>query len=367
MHPATYPPVHPMRRQLLRASLAATLLPIGWPAPVLAQDESPWNAGLRQGQVRHRHAALPVVVFHPTRESAGVLDLGPYRLAVATRAAGLADRPCPVVFVSHGTGGSLLGHADLAIALARAGHVVVALEHLGDNYRDRSLVGHPAYAQERAAQLGAVVRAVLDEPSAHPWLAGLTIDSNRVAVFGHSAGGASAAALAGARLDTTRLRQHCEAPAVDDPMCRYRDPRRGVAPGLGGAPYDLAPDAPMPVRLHDPRVGAAVLAAPLTVPLAPESLRALPGRWQVWVPANDAVLAARHHLDPWRSAGPAVQLRIEPEAGHFSFITTVPPERRPMLGEAAEDPVGFDRGAFQRRLAGEVIAFLQGARDGSRG
>ena len=38
-----------------------------------------------------------------------------------------------------------------------------------------------------------------------------------------------------------------------------------------------------------------------------------------------------------------------------------------MLGEAAEDPVGFDRGAFQRRLAGEVIAFLQGARDGSRG
>lgn len=355
----------PMRRHVLRAAFAAGAMP----ALALAQAQTQpqpqpqpqprWHAGLRQGQVRHRHAMLSVAILYPTREPARELDLGPYRLAVAMRAPGLADRPCPVVFVSHGTGGSQLGHADLAIALAQAGFVVVALEHLGDNYRDRSLVAHPAYALERAAQLGSVVRAVLDEPSAHPWLAGLSIDPTRVAVFGHSAGGSSAAALAGATVDTARLRRHCEAPGIDDPMCRYRDARRGVAPGLGGAPYDLAADAPMPARLHDPRVGAAILAAPLTVPLAPESLRSLPGRWQVWLPAHDRVLAARHHLDPWRSAGPSVQLRIEPEAGHFSFVTTVPQERRAMLGEAAEDPEGFDRGAFQRRLAGEVVDFLQ--------
>ena len=40
---------------------------------------------------------------------------------------GCAPRSLPLVVMSHGTGGSFLGHFDTAMALADAGFVVVAM------------------------------------------------------------------------------------------------------------------------------------------------------------------------------------------------------------------------------------------------
>jgi hypothetical protein len=46
--------------------------------------------------------------------------------------------PHPLVVMSHGTGGDFAGHVDTAVALARAGFIVAALTHPGDNWRDNS-------------------------------------------------------------------------------------------------------------------------------------------------------------------------------------------------------------------------------------
>lgn len=43
-------------------------------------------------------------------------------------------------------------------------------------------------------------------------------------------------------------------------------------------------------------------------------------------------------------------------------MTSVPPERRAMLGPAGQDPDGFDRAAFQRALVQRIAVFLDGAR-----
>jgi predicted dienelactone hydrolase len=46
----------------------------------------------------------------------------------------------PLILISHGTRGSLSSHLDTANALARAGFVVVAITHIGDNTQDQRYV-----------------------------------------------------------------------------------------------------------------------------------------------------------------------------------------------------------------------------------
>ena len=49
-----------------------------------------------------------------------------------------AAEPRPLIIISHGNGGDFRSHHDTAAALAKAGFVVVALTHTGDNWRDQS-------------------------------------------------------------------------------------------------------------------------------------------------------------------------------------------------------------------------------------
>jgi len=49
-----------------------------------------------------------------------------------------AAEPRPLIVISHGNGGDFRSHHDTAAALAKAGFVVAALTHTGDNWRDQS-------------------------------------------------------------------------------------------------------------------------------------------------------------------------------------------------------------------------------------
>ena len=44
-------------------------------------------------------------------------------------------KDCPVIVISHGSGGSFLGHHDTAETLADAGFVVAAISHPGITFR----------------------------------------------------------------------------------------------------------------------------------------------------------------------------------------------------------------------------------------
>ncbi|WP_243309951.1 hypothetical protein [Fundidesulfovibrio agrisoli] len=74
---------------------------------------------------------------------------GPYPMRAA-RDAPTASGRFPVIVLSHGSGGSELGHRDWAAHLARNGYIVIAPRHLGDSYdapegrgSDVQLVGRP--------------------------------------------------------------------------------------------------------------------------------------------------------------------------------------------------------------------------------
>src|SRR5262249_47349060 len=124
-----------------------------------------------------------------------------------------------LIVVSHGTGGAEQVHSSLAEALARAGYLVAALRHPGDNWQDRSLWQKPpgAYFIERPRQVSRVIDALLADAE---WKDRIAADSRgpRIGVLGHSAGGYTVVALAGGQVDLSRITNHCRANRADDPI-----------------------------------------------------------------------------------------------------------------------------------------------------
>ncbi len=123
-----------------------------------------------------------VSLWYPTKVPDSVVRLGPYEFPGTQDAESAAGR-FGLVILSHGSGGSNLGHRDTAIALAKAGFIAAAPLHsrnsLGDMGDDQRIV-----LDGRPRQLSAVIDALLARPA---WSS--RIDAKKIAAFGVSAGG----------------------------------------------------------------------------------------------------------------------------------------------------------------------------------
>lgn len=330
-------------RPVLAAFAALQLLAVA--APASAQ------VGLQRQTWLNGQA--PGLLWYPTATAAQPQRFGPYPVNVAPGAAP-GDGRFPLVLISHGTGGHELGHAWLAEALVRQGYVVAALRHPGDHFDDRSGVASPAYFADRPAVVSRVLDALLADPQ---WKD--RIDAGRIAAFGHSAGGHTVLALAGARVDRARWLAHC---AADGPGLR-EDPVLCALGGFSAArPAPRVPrEDPLPDR-RDARIRAVVAAAPMTLALDPASLAGVGVPVLVETPLADRVLAPQHHGLTLCRALPAAQCTGTPGAGHFAFFH---PGTGPLGGpegmDPADDPPGFDRRAWQAGAAARVTRFLADA------
>jgi predicted dienelactone hydrolase len=155
----------------------------------------------------------------------------------------LADGPFPLVVLSHGFAISASSYGWLAEHLASHGMVVVAPHHRES--LDPGVLWQSTYDRPRDVQtvLSYVEEAV--QPDVE--FEGL-IDSETVAVVGHSYGGYTALAAGGARIDTGAFNTACDsAYATDDPLvflCDALGPRLSDiadAAGLGSVPTGLWP------------------------------------------------------------------------------------------------------------------------------
>ena len=80
---------------------------------------------------------VEAIVWSPCAAAAETQQLGPY-VVRGIRDCAVSGRSLPLIVVSHGQGGTSLGHHDTAEALADAGFVVVTLNHPGDTFGDDS-------------------------------------------------------------------------------------------------------------------------------------------------------------------------------------------------------------------------------------
>ena len=319
---------HLLRRIL--ASLATLLV---------AAHAHAYEAGWMQLQAAGATPEAPattVALYYPTMAAPRAIAMGPFALDVAIGGKPV-DKVKALILLSHGIGGTELGHSVLAQALARNGYLVAALRHPGDNWQDRSLMekSPERYFDERPRQASRVIDAILADPE---WKDRIASDGQgpRVGALGHSAGGYTVLALAGARPDLSRMRQHCQAEASEDPIfC-----------GIGRSGAAMPPSPAAALSLKDERVRAVVALAPTGVLLTAESLATVRSSTMIYEAELDRFLVPRFHAEWVAKNLPAANLHRVPNAWHFAFMDTPSMSLPSPDGDVAANPPGFDRAAF---------------------
>ncbi|WP_208513951.1 dienelactone hydrolase [Variovorax paradoxus] len=257
----------------------------------------------------------------------------------------IAGDRLPLVVLSHGYGGSFLGHHDTAEALANAGFVVAAINHSDDNFRIR---GGPEDSIVALATRTTDIRRLVDHMLAR-WPAHAKLAAGKVGFYGFSRGGYTGLVLIGARPDFERL------------------------PPLPGSPYSVAPQGPACTAMrqrfrallaaplaHDERIRAAVIADPLSTLFDAEGLKRVKVPVQLWASAYggdgvtpDNVAAVRRNLPT------APDWRVADKAGHFGFLAPCSAAQLAANPEICRDGPGFDRVAFHAAFNAEVLAFFR--------
>jgi len=310
------------------------------------------QAGLRSFSASTAGAEpVDVALFYPTQAQAQTIPMGPFAPVLAMDGP-LPERVKGLILLSHGTGGSELSHHQLAAALAQAGYLVAALRHPHDNWMDRSLVRRGEYFEERPRQVSRVLDALLSDPV---WKD--RIPAQRIGALGHSAGGFTVLALAGAQADRQRAREHCRNEGDQDPVfCQL-----GAWPTMPAAPASAAASSsenPPAASSRDARIRSVVAMAPVGVVLTPASLATIQLPVRLLVPSQDTVLVPQFH-GRWLSQQiPGLSYEETAEAGHFAYMSQPNRSFKADAGDPASNPQGFDREAFQRRLAQDVVGFF---------
>ena len=324
------------------ASLATLLI-----AAHVQADEAGWMQIQLAGTTPDAPTTT-VALYYPTTAAPRAIAMGPFALNVAIGGKPV-DKVKALILLSHGIGGSELGHSVLAQALARDGYLVAALRHPGDNWQDRSLIekSPDRYFDERPRQASRVIDAILADPA---WKDRIASDSHgpRVGALGHSAGGYTVLALAGAEPDLSRIRKHCLAEASEDPIfC-----------GMGRSGSATPPLPAATASLRDERVRAIVAMAPAGVLLTAESLATVRPATMIYEAELDRFLVPRFHAEWVASNLPAPNLHRVPNAWHFAFMDSPSMSIPSPDGDVAANPPGFDRKAFLKQLADEITAFF---------
>ena len=287
----------------------------------------------------------PVTVFYPTQSAARPVTRGPFKLLVAEDAAPARGNGRLVV-ISHGSGGAPWVHSDLAIMLVDAGFVVALPEHVGDNYHDLSLVG-PRSWKRRPVEVSDAIDVVAADARFKPWL-----DTSKVGMFGMSAGGHTALALAGGRWSPRRLLEHCEAHIDDDFQSCV-----GLATSLDGGLLDGLKQsiALWVIRSKlddateyghvDPRIIAIVSGVPFAADFDPASLAAPRAALALVPSSEDRWLVPKYHVDVIEKAClPRCEILAEfAHGGHGALLSPLPPGMSGLLAALLADPPGFDR------------------------
>ena len=279
---------------------------------------------------------IEIGVWYPSKGTASPYPLELFTQTVATGGA-VAGGSLPLVVISHGNGGSLGGHYDTALALARAGFVVAALEHTGDNYHDESRATDMA---NRPRQLRVLVDYMLNV-----WPSHSVIDPQRIGAFGFSSGGFTVLVAAGGEPDLSLVAPHCaEHPKFFD--C-----------GLVAA-HPLPATAIAAIHwVHDPRLKAVVVAAPaLGYAFAPTGLKKVTAKIDLWRAEDDHILPHPYYAEAVRTILPTPPTyHVVPHADHFDFLAPCSDALAKAVPVICQSESGFSRAAFHADFDEQVV------------
>ncbi|WP_430446839.1 MAG: alpha/beta hydrolase family protein [Pseudomonas piscis] len=269
---------------------------------------------------------LHVALWYPTETPAPLLtsaETPVFQGLPAIKDASPGPAAHPLVVLSHGYRGSWRNLSWLVPSLVNQGYVVAAPDHPGTTTFDR----RPAEAAKLWERPHDMSR-VIDTLTADSSLAG-AVDPQRIAAIGHSLGGWTVTALAGARYSPQRFLKECRL---------HPNPRLcGLAAELGIAAGN---QGQLSTDLRDPRIKAVVSLDPgLVRGFTPQSLAAVQtptlilgaGVNIAGMPVEQESGYLQAHLPPATSS-----LLVVADASHFSFMQLCKPGATALL--RADDP-----------------------------
>jgi predicted dienelactone hydrolase len=285
------------------------------------------------------------IVVYPTAAAAGRTTLGPFEIEAVPGAPPLPG-PFPLVVISHGTGGSQLGHHDSLTHLARHGFVAASVTHPRDNFQDNSGFATDLQLLGRVRHLAALIDAVLANP-----VPGLAVDPARIGAAGFSAGGYTIIVAAGGKPDFAGFARYC-AEQPDDPMNRL------CGQSDAAQRWRTRPDLAL---THEPRLKAAFVMAPALGFLFDRAGLAdvrIPIR--LYRPSADEVLRHPYNAERIRQSLPlAPEYEVVEGAGHFVFLAPCSAELARLVPDICRDPPGIDRAAIHARINAEMVEFFR--------
>ena len=316
-------------------------------ATVAAADETRL-AGERHGtttvasaavrDVQHREV-LRYTAWYPaqagSRETA--LTIGPpdaplFDVGRAALDAPVAGTRLPTLLLSHGNGGSARMMGWLGTALARAGYLVIAVDHPGNNGADPMTLPGSVLSWLRADDLRTALTAVQADP-----VLGAHVDRGRLGVVGFSAGGYTALLAAGARPDLQRLLAFCRK-HPDDGVCRPQqeaathtmEARLAAAASPALAPWISHSDDARAV----PGVRAVFLLAPAIMQaFAPEQLSSLQLPVSIVLGEADKVAPPQSNGEAAQALIPGATLLPLADVGHYDFLSACTPVGQQRLAD----------------------------------
>ena len=314
------------------------------------------NVGVTHGKAyapaRQSHVSFDI--WYPARPGGKVVTVGGNGVFIGTPAGRKAPRregQFPLVVISHGAGGNAGQFGWIASALAENGFVVVLPNHPGTTSGNAS-----AEAAVRVWERPQDVTAVLDHMADHQEEFSY-IDFDKIAVVGFSAGGYTALAVSGARVDPDRLQGFCDAGDHGMSDCAFL--RRF---GIDLHQMDLTPAAQ---DLHDARIKAGVIVDPgIISTITEQSLENIQiPLFVINLGTKESVPSGVHAL---AASGviPNAEHRFVADATHFSFLAECTERGADILKNEGElDPLCADAGGRGRseiheELARMIVAYL---------
>ena len=212
-------------------------------------------------------------------------------------------QPRPVIMFSHGNGGIRFQSYFLTEFLATHGFVVVAPDHTGNTTfdLDDARRGEMAFRRPEDIQRG------FDHAIADPFLEGCIDPERGYAMMGHSFGGYTSLAIAGATIDVADLADYCA--TMPSFVCDAVD-----------AWYAEFPDTHV-AQLGDPRAWASIPLTPAGYAAMQTGLAEIAIPMMVWGGSSDSMTTMADEVSPIYNALTATPRYLAElqNAGHYTF------------------------------------------------
>ncbi len=309
--------------------------------------ENNYNVGLDhvETSIQPENTIMHMMVWYPTSDITRLTKVGPFEIDV-TRNAEIESGRRSMVVISHGDGGSHLGHRDTALHLARKGFIVVTVLHPHNNYTDNSAEGTHQNWVNRPRHISNAIDTLLKNGKFRE-----AINDNNIAIVGYSAGAYTALVSAGAIADSSNIYTHCKKNTDDFRLCMNYGAYSRSKIEKGNTVIKNS---------GDKRIKALVLMAPLGVLFSDrESLSNVKIPVRIYRAEKDEILRYPHHAEFIKDNLPlSPRYIVVKNAGHHSFISPIPDNMKSQVGDIGIDPKGFNRKRFQKRMNQEIVDFL---------